>query len=273
MFTYPVEKWTGGIQYEHGHRLLGSLVGMLTIVTAILVWWKDDRKWMKWLAGIAILAVSIQGVLGGLTVLMRLPPAVSVSHALLAQSFMTMTMAMAAASSKKWLEGPDKKDVSASRNLQRLMLVTFVFTFFQILMGALTRHAYAGLAIRDFPLVQGGIVPDFATWGVTIHYLHRVGAVILGTLAVVQSTKVLRNGELKFLHTPSIWLLIMIAEQILMGGIVIWTREAIIPNTVHVAGGAIIFALTFLVYFRSRRFYAFAEHQPQRSVQVSGVGA
>lgn len=273
MFTYPIQKWTGGIQYEHGHRLIASGIGMITIVLAIMVWWKDDRKWMKWLAGVAVLAVSVQGVLGGLTVLMRLPPAVSVSHALLAQSFMIMTMAMALATSKRWLEGPDHKDVAASKGMQRLLLATFLFTFVQILMGALTRHSYAGLAINDFPLVQGGIVPDFATWGITIHYMHRVGAVILGTLAIVQSVRVLKRSELRMLHTPSLWLLVMIGVQILMGGIVIWTREAIIPNTAHVAGGAIIFALTFIIYFRSRRYYAFADTAKQHEVQVSRAGA
>jgi heme a synthase len=272
MFTYPVDKWTGGIVFEHGHRLLASGIGMIMIAVAVMVWWKDDRKWMKWLAAAGLLAVSVQGILGGITVLMRLPTAVSVSHAMLAQSFMIMTIAIAAATSKKWLEGKEKKDVLVNKSFQRLLLFTFIFTFVQILMGAITRHTYSGLAIRDFPLAQGGLIPEFTSFGVVIHYAHRVGAVILGSIAVFQSIKILKNKELSALHTQSIWLIVMIGVQILLGGTVIWTREAIIPNTLHVAGGAIIFLLTFLVYFRSRRYYQFQEETPEVTVQISGAG-
>jgi len=273
MFTYPVDKWTGGIVYEHGHRLLASGIGMLMIAVAALIWWKEDRKWMKWLAGVALLAVIIQGTLGGITVLMRLPSAVSISHAMLAQSFMIMTMAIAAATSRRWLESPAAKEVAIDKSFQRMLLITFLFTFIQILMGAMTRHYYAGLAIRDFPLANGGLIPEFTSFQVAIHYAHRVGAVILGTLAITQSIRILKRPELKALHTPSIWLLIMIVVQITLGATVIWTQTAIVPNTAHVAGGAIVFALTFLVYFRSRRFYVFRESAREHSVQMSGAGA
>ena len=89
MFTYPVSEWTGGIKYEHGHRLFASFVGFLMIVE--LVWlWRIERKtggkFLRTTAVIALLAVCLQGILGGLTVLFQLPTAISASHGLLAQT-------------------------------------------------------------------------------------------------------------------------------------------------------------------------------------------
>src|ERR1700742_5051645 len=73
MFTFPPSKWVGGIFYEHGHRLIASTVGFLTIVLAAWLWRVDPRRWMKWLGVLALVAVVLQGVLGGLTVLFFLP--------------------------------------------------------------------------------------------------------------------------------------------------------------------------------------------------------
>src|SRR5437773_8898834 len=69
MFTFPYSKWVGGILYEHGHRLIASTVGFLTIILAAWLWWSDGRRWLKWLGVVALGAVVLQGLLGGLTVL------------------------------------------------------------------------------------------------------------------------------------------------------------------------------------------------------------
>src|SRR5215510_11594485 len=91
MFTFPPSKWVGGILYEHGHRLIASTVGMLTIVLAAWLWTRAPRRWMKWLGVIALGVVVAQGVLGGLTVLFLLPAAVSTAHAGLAEIFFCLT--------------------------------------------------------------------------------------------------------------------------------------------------------------------------------------
>src|SRR5882672_6307138 len=85
MFTFPPSKWVGGIFYEHGHRLIASTVGFLTIILAAWLWRGDSRRWMNWLGVIALVAVIAQGLLGGLTVKFFLPPAVSTAHAGLAE--------------------------------------------------------------------------------------------------------------------------------------------------------------------------------------------
>src|SRR6186713_3191317 len=80
MFTFPPSKWVGGIFYEHGHRLIASTVGFLTILLALWLWFGETRRWVRWLGVTALAAVIVQGVLGGITVLYFLPPAVSIAH-------------------------------------------------------------------------------------------------------------------------------------------------------------------------------------------------
>jgi len=274
MFTYPLEKWTGGIVYEHGHRLIASGIGVLMIIVTVWIWMKDDRRWLKWLSAAALLAVIIQGVLGGLTVLMRLPTLVSVSHAMLAQSFMLMTVLIAAATSPRWSKSTPAMPVEASRGLQRLLLATVIFTFVQILLGAITRHTYSGMAISDFPLNNGQIIPDFTSFGVAIQFAHRIGAVVLTAMIFTQGIRILRNRELSRLRLPAIAGIAMVTVQFLLGATVIWTREAIVPNTLHVMGGAITFTVVFLLYAWSVRYYRFApEEKTGSEVRLQGVRA
>src|SRR5687767_6960230 len=77
MFTFPLENWVGGIRYEHGHRLVASFVGFLTVILAIWTYLKEKRTWVRRLAFTALLAVILQGVLGGLTVIFLLPTPIS----------------------------------------------------------------------------------------------------------------------------------------------------------------------------------------------------
>src|SRR5262249_19350265 len=110
MFTFPPSKWVGGIFYEHGHRLIASSVGVLTIVLAAWLWFAGPRRWMKRLGVAALGAVILQGVLGGLTVLFFLPTAISSAHAGLAEIFFCLTIAIALFTSRGWLRGDDAVD-------------------------------------------------------------------------------------------------------------------------------------------------------------------
>src|SRR5437762_9963142 len=105
MFTFPPSRWVVGILYEHGHRLIASTVGLLTIVLAAWLWVVDPRRWMKRLGVAAVGAVVAQGVLGGLTVLYFLPPAVSTAHAALAEIFFGIAVAIALFTSPTWIRG------------------------------------------------------------------------------------------------------------------------------------------------------------------------
>src|SRR5436190_15658110 len=105
MIAFPPSKWVGGSFCEHGHRLIASTVGLLTIILASWLWLADPRRWMKRLGVAALSAVILQGLLGGLTVIFLLPAAVSTAHAGLAEIFFCMTVAIALFTSPGWIGG------------------------------------------------------------------------------------------------------------------------------------------------------------------------
>src|SRR5687767_4891612 len=148
MFTFPPSMWVGGIFYEHGHRLIASTVGLLTIVLAVWLWRADGRRWMERLGFVALATVIIQGLLGGLTVLFFLPAPVSTAHAGLAEIFFGLTIAIALFTSPGWLHSHGAVDDVA---LRRVATATTAIIYVQIVLGAAMRHTGAGLAIPDFP--------------------------------------------------------------------------------------------------------------------------
>jgi cytochrome c oxidase assembly protein subunit 15 len=83
---YKIPQWTGGIRYEHGHRMVAQFVGFCTIILAGWTWVAEKRRWLRNLAIAALATVIVQGILGGITVLHFLPPAVSSAHAAVAHS-------------------------------------------------------------------------------------------------------------------------------------------------------------------------------------------
>src|SRR5436309_553112 len=137
MFTFPPSKWVGGILYEHGHRLIASGVGFLTIILTVWLWMADPRRWMKRLGAAALGSVIVQGALGGITVLFFLPTAISTAHAGLAEIFFGMTVSIALFTSPGWLRGDDLAD---DPMLRRVAATTTATIFLQILIGATMRH-------------------------------------------------------------------------------------------------------------------------------------
>ena len=123
MFSFPLEKMVGGIFYEHGHRLIASTVGFLTIILAVWIWRVDPRAWMRKLGFAALGAVILQGLLGGLTVILLLPAPVSIGHAGLAQLFFCSTIAIAVFTSPGWRK-PDT--ISDDPRLRSMALMTTV---------------------------------------------------------------------------------------------------------------------------------------------------
>src|SRR3954466_11871333 len=187
MFTFPPSMWVANILYEHGHRLIASSVGFLTIVLCVWLFLAAPRRWVRWFGVAALGAVIAQGVLGGLTVLFFLPAPVSTAHAGLAEIFFCMTVAIALFTSPTWTTAFRRESAVDDRRLRRLATTTTVLIYVQILVGATMRHTGAGLAIPDFPLMFGGIVPDHWDPKIAIHFAHRVGALIV-TAAIVATT-------------------------------------------------------------------------------------
>ena len=94
MFLYPLSEMVGGVLYEHSHRLMGSLVGLLTVGLFIMVLVKDSRPWLRWLGFLALIGVIVQGVLGGLRVT-QLSLFLAMVHACLAQAFFALLCGIA----------------------------------------------------------------------------------------------------------------------------------------------------------------------------------
>src|SRR3972149_5273960 len=93
----------GGVFYEHSHRMVATFVGLLTVILTVWIWRKEKRRWVRVLSLVALLAVILQGLLGGLTVLFLLPTGVSVGHAALAQTFFCVVTSLAFFTSRWWL--------------------------------------------------------------------------------------------------------------------------------------------------------------------------
>ena len=180
----------GGVKFEHGHRMLAELVGLLTIVLAVWTWRSDPRRWMKWLGVVALGTVIAQGVLGGLTVLFFLPWWISSAHATLAQSFFCIVVSMALFNSRGWLEtAPANLVKQESPSLRTLSSLCVLSILVQLILGAAFRHS----GIKLLPhLISAGVVTALLIWtssrALTNHSLppavRRPANALLGLLLV-----------------------------------------------------------------------------------------
>ena len=147
------------VRAEHGHRLIAGVALILTVVLTVWIARKEERSWVRKLAYLALVAVLAQAALGGITVLFYLPTAISVSHAGLAQAFLVLVVTLAVVTSRFWFSQRQAAAGVDAAGLVALTSATTVLIYLQILVGAVMRHIGAGLAIPDFPLVFGGLMP------------------------------------------------------------------------------------------------------------------
>ncbi len=248
MFTFPLSKWVGGIRFEHSHRLIASVVGLLTVILAILVQRREDRRWVRRLAWAAVAVVVTQGLLGGLTVLLLLPTAVSVAHACLAQTFFCIVVTLAVVTSPRFRErAPRSLSASFSANpLARLAAWVTGLVYLQLLIGAVMRHTKAGLSIPDFPLALGRLVPPLGAFPVAIHFAHRVNALAIAVLVAVLAVRALRSRRTG-LAQMAVVLAALVTVQIGLGAATVLSRKDVLVTTAHVACGALVLgtALSF----------------------------
>jgi len=246
----------GGILYEHGHRLIAAVVSTLVgLELGALLFFLEGKRTVKLLAAAAFGAILLQAVLGGLTVLFLLPPAISSAHAALAEIVFALTAVVALMCSKTWTElleenpNTSSKNVEATRAFRRVVLATAAI-YVQIVLGAVMRHTGAGLAIPDFPAVFGGFWPsadDFRRRGVGLHLAHRVGAVLVLVLvlAAVRALSRLSAVNPVFAGFAAAWTG-LVAIQILLGALSIWSKKAPSLTAAHLAGGALCWVVGVL---------------------------
>jgi cytochrome c oxidase assembly protein subunit 15 len=252
----------GGVFFEHGHRMAATFVGMLTTVLAFWTARREPRAGVRRLAWAALAAVIAQGLLGGLTVKFLLPAPVSVAHACLAQTFFCIVIALAYATSREYLGASPSDDDHAGAGAAAAVATGVVFA--QLALGAVMRHIGAGLAIPDFPLAGGRLVPSFGSPGVAIHFAHRVGAlVVLGAVAhLVVRARQSRDPRLAATASAA---LVLVLVQIGLGGATVLSGRAVVPTTAHVAVGAAVLGACWLTTLRSYRLLRRREPAPTGS--------
>jgi cytochrome c oxidase assembly protein subunit 15 len=257
--TFRMPRMVGGVFYEHGHRMIAATVGLLTVILAVWMWRKEPRRWARWLALAAVLAVVAQGILGGITVLFYLPVAISAGHATLAQTFfcIMVTLALTTQRDWRWNEPSKLADETGMISSRQLALATTGAIYLQLILGAIFRHN--GI----------GIVP------------HLAGAVLVAALATWLGTRIFAKFPTNRRLTRWMMALMgLLAFQIFLGIsayiLKIQFRDASQPmpsfvqvTTAHVAVGALLLASSLILTLQIFRRVAV----PGSSPTSQGIGA
>ena len=261
----------GNLFWEHGHRMVATTVGMLTIVLMIYILVKEKRSWVRKLGVYALLAVIAQGLLGGLTVKMLLPISVSTAHATLAQLFFCITVSLAVFTSRSWIEARPLPDAEIRERenvpLRYLCTAALITIFVQLIIGATLRHS--------------------ATWDQhlpTQLILAHVGGAFIVTLALGSAAvNVLRRYKgVGFLTRPATLALVLLGVQLLLGLAAYLTRLAspndpqplnpmITITVAHVACGALVFVTTIVLTLRTYRVLPVTSEAAELSAAPQGV--
>ena len=240
---YRLPPMTGGVKFEHGHRMLAEFIGLLTIGVAVFTQKVDRRRWMRILGWSALGTVIAQGILGGLTVLFYLPPAISTAHATLGQTFFCLMVSIAFFTSRNWVQEPDAVvSLSMRPRLTTLSLFTVAAIWMQLIMGAAFRHS----GIRLLP--------------------HIVGAVVVFCLvSTLTLLTIKRHRATPQLARPAVILLTLLLVQISLGLAsyvtrVMWSTGApaplasmIVCTVAHVACGALVLVTTLILTIQIHR--------------------
>lgn len=264
----------GGVFYEHGHRMVASLVGFMTLGLIVALWRNEERRWVRTLGLCALLCVIAQGLLGGITVLFFLPTAISVSHAILGQTFFLLTIILAYSQSDEIFTRLSSSE-NGSSFFFKWILGGIVLLYLQLLLGAVMRHTGSGLAIYDFPTHAGEWWPSFSDkmllkindWRfsqnlddvkmnqVVFHFLHRCGAVVVTFYIWGMSFygfKRFKNSET--LTGTLYWVNAILLFQLMLGMMTIWSAKAPVPTSLHVVTGAALLGLMLILALRTCQY-------------------
>jgi heme a synthase len=254
---YKIPHMVGGIKYEHSHRMVAEFVGLLTIILAVWTWRVEKRRWIRLLGVAALATVIVQGILGGLTVLFFLPPVVSSAHALVAQTFFCIAVAIAVFTGRRWIEEEPRTELDQRRPaLFTLILLAIFVLYVQLFLGAMFRHH--GLSWWPH-IVNAGLVAIVISW------------TTIRAITVYPHVDAIRR--------PAVAMLFLMLAQLCLGFLafvtrVMWGKDAgqpelpmVISTVVHVAVGALLLAATIVLAIQVWRHVpvAFEERVPGSS--------
>jgi len=234
---YKMPLMVGGVKYEHSHRMLAEFVGLLTIILAVWTYRVEKRRWLRILGIAALGTVIAQGVLGGLTVLLYLPPIVSSAHAALAQTFFCIAVAIAVFAGPRWIEQPPRVEADHRHpTLFTLVLLSIFVLYVQLILGAMFRHH--GMSWWEH-VVHAGVVAIVLSW------------------TAIRAISLYSNIPAVF--RPAVTMLSLMVAQLCLGFLafitrVMWGKDAVQPElpmivstVVHVAVGALLLATTVVL--------------------------
>ncbi len=266
---------------EHGLRgaLMQSITGFvamaLVLACASVMQNPEPRVWVRWLTVAVLAMVIVQGVLGGLrVVLVQLD--LAIVHACVAQAFFCLAALASVVTSRWWIEASNNATSIDGRGLIVAAVAAVVIIYFQLIAGAFMRHYQAGLAVTDIPLTYGKVLPPatadelvainqmrvfemqlpMVTLGqIWIHFAHRIGAVVvtLFLLVVIVKAIKLRRADLTRL---ALLLGSLLVTQITLGILTVLKRKPADIASAHVAVGALTLMTTFVLAVRAMRLYS-----------------
>jgi len=292
MFLFPPRLWVGGILYEHTHRLMGTVVGILSIALVISAHLtKGAGRRERALAWSVLAAVIFQGVLGGLrVVLVKL--GLAVIHGCVAQAFFCLAALMTMVTSH-WWHHPPKPALAPDqgRRLVKLGLATVSVIYLQLIVGASMRHLQAGLAIPDLPLAYGKVLPptnaqqlDAVNWlrtrqlnldpvnleQIWLHFAHRMGAILVSVMVLTLAGVVLGRYRMHpRLSRPAMLLIVLLAGQLTLGVLTVLLRKPADVASAHVAVGALVLVTSFVLTCRAARIYGLRKPEEREKVVVA----
>ena len=256
----------GNLFWEHGHRMVATTVGLLTIGLAIYIRFREKREWIWKLALFALIGVCAQGILGAITVKYMLPLGVSTAHATLAQLFFCTTVSLAVFTSRSWMEARPLSEETGVLPLRYLCTAALVTIFLQLILGGTLRHS--------------------ATWDqhlpTELVLAHIAGALaVTVALGVTSFTVLKRHKDVPFLTRPAVVALVLLVTQLFLGVAAYLTRlgspnepqplNPMVAITVaHVACGALVFVTTIVLTLRTYRVLPASDSVQSSSFSLSG---
>jgi cytochrome c oxidase assembly protein subunit 15 len=256
-----LKQLVGGAFFEHSHRVIAGILGVLLLIEAVLIWFADRRRWLRWFALVAVGGVVVQSVLGGEVVRKLLQYWLPVLHACFAQIMFGAILCLAVFSSKWWIEDHRQLEDRGGISIHTLAGLNALVMFVQVFLGAGFRHQYVAI----WPHLAGS-------------------AAVLGVM--IWTAAVLRrrfddSPELTFGRTL---LHSMVGMQILLGIAAYWSRLAtadapepmpvmVALTVIHTVFGALVFASSILVVLMCyrlvprRRTVALASSEAQAAIE------
>jgi cytochrome c oxidase assembly protein subunit 15 len=245
----------GGVFYEHGHRMVATTVGFLTIVLNIWLWRVERRSWVRRLGLVALATVVVQGVLGGMTVLYFLPPPISVMHASTAALFFCLTITLALVTAPGWVDSSRTliqrcQELLADGNSGlKLALCNVLAVYVQYILGATVRHSGTVEGTKGAVLVTSTLV------------VHILGAALLTALILFVSRALLKRVKDRRIAQLMYLQLGLLLTQLLLGLGAYWVRidpaaqvqptgGRVLIATSHLAVGALLLATSLTTGLR-----------------------